>query len=326
MDRNELGPLISIIVPVYKAEKYLDKCLKSIQAQTVHNFEVIVIDDGSPDKSGKICDAYSASDSRFKTFHQANEGVGKTRLIGIERATGEYVVWVDADDWIAPLFLERVLKSMKCKGSDIIVYGTAHVYEDNDIKRKIIPNGSSIDYWQRKTITSEQSVLWNFVSKRSLWKNIAMPEAVRYSGEDGYLAIELFFRAKSVSCINEVLYFHLLDNSASVSHTMNARKYYAHCFLWGFRKEKALIYCKEKVNYCEARVLSNGVKAFCISLVNKELEENELEWISRKLDKGSSFFIYGRYRDQFLAWCILNRWWEICRLYGKQKCKKLHSN
>ena len=98
--------LISIIIPVYNTDKYLSKCLDSIIAQTYHNWEAILVDDGSKDDSGKICDEYAAKDSRFKDVHKANEGVSIARLIAFNHCSGEYVTFVDSDDYIADSMLQ----------------------------------------------------------------------------------------------------------------------------------------------------------------------------------------------------------------------------
>ena len=183
--------------------------------------------------------------------------------------------------------------------------------------------GSYIDGWRRETIISGQSVVWNFMSKRSLYEDVNLPEAVHLSGEDGYLTITLFFKAKSVSYINEVLYFHFVGNPNSVTHTMNAKKYYAHCYLWNYRREMAQMYDPLKIDYCAVRALSNGVKAFCLSLAVPELDEVQLKEIDSILQHNSMQSIKGRYRDRFLAWCLLAHKWMIPRFYGHWKSKKL---
>lgn len=109
-----MNSTISIIVPIYKAEKYIDECLQSILSQSYRNIEVILVDDGSPDKSGSICDAYSKKDSRIKVIHKKNEGVSKARNDGMKIATGEWIMFVDPDDWIdeniCSEFYSQVLK------------------------------------------------------------------------------------------------------------------------------------------------------------------------------------------------------------------------
>lgn len=317
-----MSALISIVVPVYNVEGYVRRCFESVTNQTWKDFEVIVIDDGSMDKSGEICDEYAQKDTRFKVFHQSNQGIGKTRLGGIQKAVGEYVVWADADDWLEPSLLERLVKCIREKESDIVVYGAANV-NNKVITSKILWKDLSIDGWRRETIISGQSVVWNFMSKRSLYEDVNLPEAVHLSGEDGYLTITLFFKAKSVSYINEVLYFHFVGNPNSVTHTMNARKYYAHCYLWNYRREMAQMYDPLKIDYCAVRALSNGVKAFCLSLAVPELDEVQLKEIDSILQHNSMQSIKGRYRDRFLAWCLLAHKWMIPRFYGHWKAKKL---
>ena len=98
-------PLVSIIVPVYKAEQWLHRCVDSILAQTMTDFELLLINDGSPDKSGEICDEYAAKDSRVRVFHKENGGVSSARQMGLDNVTGEYVIHCDPDDWIEPNML-----------------------------------------------------------------------------------------------------------------------------------------------------------------------------------------------------------------------------
>ena len=95
-----MHPKISIIIPIYKVEKYIRECLDSILNQTFTDWEALLIDDGSPDNSGVICDEYAAKDNRFKVFHKENGGVSSARNLGLEKATGEWVTFIDADDWI----------------------------------------------------------------------------------------------------------------------------------------------------------------------------------------------------------------------------------
>ena len=93
---------VSVIIPVYKAEQYIHHCLDSLLAQTFKDFEIILIDDGSPDKSGEICDSYAAADNRIKVIHKKNGGVSSARQCGIDHAVGEYTIHVDPDDWTEP--------------------------------------------------------------------------------------------------------------------------------------------------------------------------------------------------------------------------------
>lgn len=112
---------ISIIIPVYNASDSISQMLDSILAQTLYEFEVLMIDDGSTDKSGRILDDYSAKDKRFKVFHKQNEGVAMARQLGVDNAKGEYCIHADADDWMNPTMLEELYTEAKAKNADVVI-------------------------------------------------------------------------------------------------------------------------------------------------------------------------------------------------------------
>ena len=113
--------LVSVIVPVYKAEKWLHRCVDSILAQTMEDFELLLIDDGSPDRSGEICDEYAAKDSRVRVFHKENGGVSSARALGVKEARGEYSIHVDPDDYIAVNMLEDMVVKVQELDCDVLM-------------------------------------------------------------------------------------------------------------------------------------------------------------------------------------------------------------
>ena len=121
---------ISIIVPIYNAEEHLDKCVESILEQTEINLEIILVDDGSKDNSFEICKKYEKMDQRVKVIHQENAGVSAARNHGIEIAEGEYIGFVDSDDWIEPVMYQRLLKEAKEKNADVVMCDATTVYFD----------------------------------------------------------------------------------------------------------------------------------------------------------------------------------------------------
>lgn len=121
--------IVSIIVPVYRVEAYLDKCITSIQSQTFEEWELILVDDGSPDRSGIICDKYAGKDSRIKVIHKKNEGVSKARNTGLDVAIGNFICFVDSDDWVEPTYIESLLRYAGNEQS--VIYGNViHDYSD----------------------------------------------------------------------------------------------------------------------------------------------------------------------------------------------------
>ena len=131
-------PELSIIVPVYKVEQYLPKCIDSILAQTFSDFELILIDDGSPDRCGRICDEYAAKDSRITVIHQENKGASAARNAGLDLARGEYIGFVDSDDWIEPEMYETMLGKAKEADLDLVICGLNNFSESGEHVRSIL--------------------------------------------------------------------------------------------------------------------------------------------------------------------------------------------
>lgn len=114
-------PAVSIIVPIYNAEKYLQKCIDSVLSQTFKDWECILVDDGSPDRCGEICDEYAKNDNRFKVIHQVNGGVSSARQIGHDLANGEYTIHIDPDDWVEPTMIEELYSKARSEDSDMVI-------------------------------------------------------------------------------------------------------------------------------------------------------------------------------------------------------------
>ncbi|WP_226038116.1 glycosyltransferase family 2 protein [Aquibacillus saliphilus] len=135
-----MNPKISIIVPVYKVEPYIHKCIDSILAQTFTDFELILIDDGSPDRCGEICDEYANNDNRVKVIHKENGGVSEARNSGIDRAVGEYIIFVDSDDWIESYSLQMLNENISDPKIDVVIFG---LVKDIHSKNKLIKSESN---------------------------------------------------------------------------------------------------------------------------------------------------------------------------------------
>ena len=130
-------PEISVIVPVYKVEEYLPQCIDSILAQTFTNFELLLVDDGSPDRCGEICEEYAGKDTRIRVFHQQNSGVSAARNIGLQHAKGTYIVFVDSDDWVSTDYLLHLYKSLPDTGIGLVMGGALKYSIDGKLIGKI---------------------------------------------------------------------------------------------------------------------------------------------------------------------------------------------
>ena len=130
-------PEISVIVPVYKVEEYLPQCVDSILVQTFTNFELLLVDDGSPDRCGEICEEYAGKDTRIRVFHQQNSGVSAARNIGLQHAKGTYIVFVDSDDWVSTDYLLHLYKSLPDTGIGLVMGGALKYSIDGKLIGKI---------------------------------------------------------------------------------------------------------------------------------------------------------------------------------------------
>lgn len=310
---------ISLIVPVYQAEEYLARCFDSILNQTYKDFEVIVIDDGSEDRSPEICDAYARRDSRFHVFHQKNGGVSVARKAGFEKSSGDILYWIDADDYISPDLLEKTYFLFEEENADIVVYDIA---DDNNGKiRKVHFTESDLRGWQRRAVQADCSVLWMFASRRSLWKGLKIPVELTHSGEDGYLSLHLFYRARNIVHGCGGMYYNDVANEASLTHRVTSRKFWGSFWMW---KERAMIAkCRfpEIFSYCCLNASKAAIKSYCISVVLRDLEDKRKQGLFRWLSHMENHPASISPRDKILRYAIVHRKEWICRLYARHKLK-----
>ena len=179
---NEVYPKISVIVPVYKAEAYLHRCVDSLLAQTFQDFEVLLIDDGSPDRSGEICDEYARKDSRVRVFHKENGGVSSARQYGMDHAQGEYTIHADPDDWVEPTMLEELYRKAKEEDADMVICDFYYEKQGKTKEEKQKP--SSLEH---TTVLSElfynlHGSSWNKLIRRRCFEksNIKYPLELSY--------------------------------------------------------------------------------------------------------------------------------------------------
>lgn len=187
---------LSIIVPVYKVEKYLDKCIKSILAQTFSDYELILVDDGSPDRCGEVCDEWAEKDARIRVIHKENGGLSDARNVGIDAAQGEYIGFVDSDDYIREDMFEVLAANMEKYEADISMCGYVDTYEDGRTLGRRETDDSTIYIWDRKEAI-HQVLLGKLLSvhaytklyKRRLFETVRYPKG-RIS-EDAYIIMDI---------------------------------------------------------------------------------------------------------------------------------------
>ena len=214
-----MNDLISIIVPIYKVEKYLKKCVESILAQSYSNLDIILVDDGSPDKCGKIIEEFRKEDKRIRTLHQNNGGLSDARNNGIKIANGKYVICIDSDDWIEKDMIEVLYNNIIKTNSDISICEFIEEDDEGNILSNKKYNNEIIEFNSKKALKSliKQDTLtnhaWNKLYKKNLFEGIEYPKGQLM--EDVSTTYKLFEKAKKIVYQNTELY-HYIQRGTSI--------------------------------------------------------------------------------------------------------------
>lgn len=220
-----MGKTISIIIPVYKVEEYLNRCVQSVVDQTYHDLEVILVDDGSPDRCPQICDEWSMRDPRIKVIHQENSGVSAARNAGIRVAQGEYLYFVDSDDWIVPTLCEKVMDIFVKTDVDIVAFNAVKITDSDSClgsTEKLAEGIYPVEMMLKDLVQGHiNGYVWNKVFKRMLFKDIWFPNRSAY--EDLAIVYKLFSNASRIYCMNEQLYFYYQRADSAIAN-INAKK------------------------------------------------------------------------------------------------------
>ena len=221
--------MISIIVPVYKVETYLDECVQSILGQTYTDLEVILVDDGSPDRSGAMCDAWAERDNRVRVIHKANGGVCSARNAGLDAARGDYVAFVDSDDWLEPEMYAAMMEKVREHGCDVVL---CDCIKEHPGKPSLYTHPIRPGFYDRAALEKEyfphllimENVEypatisnWLLLVRRELVKGIRYLTGVRYS-EDLLFGAQLMYRANSFCYLKGQAFYHYRMNPTSATH------------------------------------------------------------------------------------------------------------
>lgn len=292
--------LISVIVPIYKVEKYLEQCLDSILKQSYNNLEIILVNDGSPDNCGKICDEYAKKDNRIKVIHKENGGLSSARNAGLDIATGEYISFIDSDDCVAENFIETLYKLCIENNCDISECDFLR-FENEICTNKMKINVETHTSYEMQSRLDEYEfsvrgvVVWNKLYKKYLYQNIRFP--VGKINEDEYTTYKVLYNCKTLICTtNQELYYYRINSNSIMGQNFNVRRLDVLLGLeekMNFYKEKKYmdIYVKVVVRY------QNLLNSFFISLSECNINlKNEKDIIIKKARK--NYKIYKSCRDK----------------------------
>ena len=227
-----MGKKVSVIVPIFKVEQYLEECLNSLINQSYRNIEIILVDDGSPDSCAEICNRYAATDGRILVIHKENGGLSDARNAGLDKASGEYVLFIDSDDYVADDMVKKLYALAENNSADIAVCYFQRVYEDG-YREAIVEPTKIKELYNPKDLLKElyttrnspiAFVAWNKLYKRSLF----MEHDIRYPKgkyhEDTFITYRLLYHATSVAVVKEPLYFYRIRGGSIMTEGISEKR------------------------------------------------------------------------------------------------------
>ena len=240
--------LISVVIPVYNVERYIERCVTSVVNQTYRNLEIILVDDGSPDKCPELCDEWAKKDNRIKVIHKKNAGLGMARNTGIDNATGDYICFFDSDDYIELNTIYECVKRIQSGQPDIILFGSNTInnngeivsnmipntpkefYENDEVINYVLPNLMGPDPISGKTSNLQMSAWASLFSikliKDNNWRFVSERE---YISEDFYSLLSLYKFVASVVIIKEAFYNYCF-NGSSLTHAYKPDRFEKVCY------------------------------------------------------------------------------------------------
>ncbi len=218
--------LISIIVPIYKTEKYLPRCIESILAQTYKNIELILVDDGSPDDSGKICDDYAKKDVRIRVVHKENGGLSSARNAGLDVATGDLISFIDSDDFVSSVMIQTMLEKLQAEQADLCICGFQYTDENGTFLPQSTEGVITDGVMDRKTaferLDGHYVIACNKLYKRELFADLRF--AVGRIHEDEFIMHRVFGKCNSIVTVSDRLYFYVQQPGSIMNASFTIRR------------------------------------------------------------------------------------------------------
>lgn len=308
--------MISVIVPIFNAEKYLHRCIKRILAQDYTDYELLLIDDGSIDNSATICDEFAKYDNRIRVFHKENGGVSSARNWGLDKAIGEYIMFVDSDDYMLPGMLEVMVSTLKAKSADLVVCGTTET--GGGYWRPIADVDYSINQLKENFVSLLHTELlsppWNKIYKKEIIGSNRFCEDISF-GEDLLFNIQYLEKCENISLIKESPFYHEKENENSLVVKFNRNRLLDIEKVWvvvdRFSEDKKGLYSKY------LRDLTVYVRQLLKTKQYSWLEKKNIleEWSSKALIKSLNLFNYKiYYLNWFLLLLLKNKQWKLANI------------
>ena len=223
--------LVTVVVPIYNVEKYIDNCIQSIICQTYQNLQIILVDDGSPDNCPRICDEYQKNDSRIEVIHKKNGGLSDARNAGIQKAKGKFICFIDSDDFINSKYIEKLYNMIEKNDADIAIvnfkrvqeFKETYLKEDNENSTENVYTGKQmIENIYDKNLYLQSTVAWNKMYKTKLFQTIQFPYGNLH--EDEYTTYKLYYNCKKIVMTSEPLYYYRYVPNSIMNKKFNQKR------------------------------------------------------------------------------------------------------
>ena len=331
--------LVTVVLPIYNVEKYLDRCMESIVGQTYTNLEILMIDDGSPDNSPAMCEEWARKDSRIRVIHKKNAGLGEARNTGIENATGDYICFFDSDDYVRLDTIEILVKQICREQADLAVFGCSTVsadgkiietfvplvgdrtYRGEAVQTEFLPDYTAPDYRcksPRKFYMSACMLLYSVeVIRRIGWRFVSEREII---SEDVYSLLSLIGDVKTVTVVPEALYFYC-TNSSSLSRSYKANRYQK---IKDFYLKTITLAKKKQYNDDVLHRISKPYLAFTLAALKQEAVSNrayleKMQTIKEIVSDEMLQTVLHQNKKDYVSWTryimfflMRRKWYHLC--------------
>ena len=318
-------PKVSVIVPIYRTEKYLHRCLNSIVSQTYQDFEAILVDDGSDDNCPSICDKYARNYPHvFRAIHQNNKGLSSARNIGIKQAIGKFIAFIDSDDYVSPTFLEDFINGQKLHNADLTI--CSYKKESQNHTESCIFKPTSIEKGQLHKLITEHNLLpqcytWNKLFKKEIIeKNNLLFERKVSLAEDAIFLYQYLLHIKNIELIDKENYYYQIhirgDSLMNIKRTFTERLDIYNCYYLQIKKLEQLLNNKEvaqTIGIYLSRMIDRQILSIYTNHNPHHIRIKQLKQIDLK-----TYSLYRKgwtIKDSILIWLLTHKFYKIYDLF-----------
>lgn len=304
--------LISVIVPVYNVEPYLRQCLDSIGSQTYSNIEILIVDDGSTDHCGEICDEYAEKDSRIIVIHQENAGLSAARNTALDIARGEYIMFVDSDDWVEPTFCEKALEMAIEHQVELVCFGFKKIFqkEYKEIRTnypRLLDRAEAINHIILYDEPSLYNNVWNKIYHKKLFQTLRFP--IGMVCEDNAITYKLIHQSLFIYISDLLLYNYNRIRNDSLTSKKNRKKPKITIDLFIIRYERLLFLKKHYPQFVKNQIIELAKMAICrYGLLHENIEkEKKMREIMFKFINRNKSIILLNTNEKYIRFCLYSK-------------------